>query len=805
MPSISPLPKNHASDVVVFNNDLLAADSNGTAATPPAENSSATRLLTADDLRRLLEARGVNAEGLSNQLLDELRFPVREYAHRHVRRESGLREDFTETLFWQPLLITDANGEATIRFDLSDSVTTFRVLADAHTGDGRIGSGVGEVVSRLPFQIEPKLPLEVTTGDRIDLPVAVVNRTGEQQQVQLGLSADGTLEVVGERTRTVAVEANDQRREHISLNVTHGSAESDAFLELRGVAGGFNDAVRRKLHVSPSGYPIRESLAGVINGTERVRLKIPSDAVPGSLAVTLRAYPSPLADLLSGVESILQEPHGCFEQTSATNYPNTMALQYLQQNQLANPAVTRRAKDFLDRGYQKLTSFECQQRGYEWFGSDPGHEALTAFGLMQYHDMADVMSVDAAMVERTRIWLLNRRDGEGGFHRNPRHLHVWSVRQDIVDAYVLWALTEADAAARKSQISNSKSQISNAKSETTDLSAELSHLTVVANGSRDSYLIALSAATLLNAGRTLDGERLLQTLTELQAADGSLTGSTTVTQSGGLSLTMETTAIATIAWLKSPKFSGSADRAVKWIFSHRQGHGGFGSTQATVLALKALVGYAKTANVARRGGTLQVVRDQEVLAQMTLLEGTDASSTIELTGIGSKLVPGETDLELRAPGFGRLSFAIEVLYHTPKPPSDPNCPVRLATQLGSQSETATLTAGDTVRLDALLKNTTERGLPMTVAILGLPAGLEPRAEELNELRDAGAFDYYELRPREVLCYWRTIPPQAEHRFAITLTAAIPGDYTAPASRAYLYYTAEQKHWTEPLRARIAPQ
>ena len=517
------------------------------------------------------------------------------------------------------------------------------------------------------------------------------------------------------------------------------------------------------------------------------------------MAVTLRAYPSPLADLLSGVESILQEPHGCFEQTSATNYPNTMALQYLQQNQLANPAVTRRAKDFLDRGYQKLTSFECKQRGYEWFGSDPGHEALTAFGLMQYHDMADVMPVDAVMVERTRTWLLNRRNGQGGFQRNPRHLHVWSVQQEIVDAYVLWALTEADA------VGNAKSQISNAKSQISDLKSELDHLTVAANASRDSYFVALSAAALLNAGRTADGERLLQTLTELQATDGSLTGATTVTQSGGLSLKMETTALATIAWLKHPKFSDSASRAAKWIVTHREGHGGFGSTQATVLALKALVGFAKTTNVARRGGTIQVVRGEEVLAQATLPEGSDSSSTIELHGIGSKLSPGETDVELRAPGFGRLSFALEVLYHTPKPPSDPNCPVRLSTKLATNnSDTQALAAGETVRLEAVLKNTTERGLPMTVAILGLPAGLEPRAEELNELRNAGAFDYYELRPREVLCYWRTISPQAEHRIAITLTATIPGEYTAPASRAYLYYTAEQKHWTEPLKVRISP-
>jgi A-macroglobulin complement component/alpha-2-macroglobulin family protein/alpha-2-macroglobulin-like protein len=780
----------------------------------------------------------LDAEGLSGQLLDELRFPVREYAHKHVRRESGLREDFAETLFWQPLLITDAVGQATIRFDLSDSVTTFKVLVDAHNGDGRIGSCGGEVTSRLPFQLEPKLPLEVTTGDRIELPVAINNQTSERLPVQLGLSADGLFELIGERSRKLELDAGARQREHFSLNVTHGSAETDAFLEIRGVAGSLTDAVRRKLHVAPSGYPIRESLAGVINGSERLKLKIPSDAVPGSLGVTLRAYPSPLADLLSGVESILQEPHGCFEQTTATNYPNTMALQYLQQNQLANPEVTRRAKQFLDRGYQKLTSFECQQRGYEWFGQDPGHEALSAFGLMQFHDMAEVMPVDTEMINRTRAWLLARRNGQGGFQRNPRHLHVWSVQQDIVDAYVLWALTEADAAARKVRSAplapsgrgagGEGSSNAPPTSASVDLKSELDHLTVIATGSHDPYLIALAASALLNAGRTADGDRLLQTLTELQTPDGSLTGLTTVTQSGGLSLTMETSSLAAIAWLKNPRFSGPAGRAAKWIVSHRQGHGGFGSTQATVLALKALVGYAKTASVARRGGTLQVMRGDELLAQTTLPAGAETGSTIELTGLGSKLLPGETDLDLRAPDFGRLSFAMEVLYHSLKPPSDPNCPLRLTVALASGGRQApddqaandlpsssdasgglrpplasSLRTGDTIRLEGSVKNTTERGLPMTVVILGFPAGLEPRAEELNELREAGTFDYYELRPREIICYWRSLDPQAEQHLAITLTAAIPGEYTAPASRTYLYYTAEQKHWTEPLRVRIA--
>ena len=369
---------------------------------------------------------------------------------------------------------------------------------------------------------------------------------------------------------------------------------------------------------------------------------------------------------------------------------------------------------------------------------------------------------------------------------------------------------------RKSEISNPKSQIPNGTSQISDLKLELDRLTTVANSSRDPYFLALSAAALLNAGqadstrgsagaspsrRTADGERFLETLIQLQAIDGSLTGATTVTQSGGLSLTAETTSLAILAWLKSPqpRFADPAARAAKWIVSHRQGPGGFGSTQATVLALKAMVAYSRTGTIARRGGTLQVVRGSETLAQTTMPSGSESGTTIELTGIGSKLVAGDTDLELRAPSFGRLPFVIDVAYHSPSPPSDPNCPLRLTTKLTSTE----LAQGDTARLEARLKNATDRGLPMTVAILGLPAGLEPRAEELNELREAGAFDFYELRSREVILYWRAIAPQAEHRLSLTLTATIPGEYTAPASRSYLYYTAEQKQWTEPLRARIA--
>ncbi|NJN78813.1 MAG: hypothetical protein HC803_11240, partial [Saprospiraceae bacterium] len=52
--------------------------------------------------------------------------------------------------------------------------------------------------------------------------------------------------------------------------------------------------------------------------------------------------------------------------------------------------------------------------------------------------------VDAAMVKRTANWLFSRRDGKGGFGRNPRALHEFGLTDEAtMSIYITWALTQA--------------------------------------------------------------------------------------------------------------------------------------------------------------------------------------------------------------------------------------------------------------------------------------------------------------------------------------------------------------------------
>ena len=39
----------------------------------------------------------------------------------------------------------------------------------------------------------------------------------------------------------------------------------------------------------------------------------------------------------------------------------------------------------------------------------------------------------------------------------------------------------------------------------------------------------------------------------------------------------------------------------------------------------------------------------------------------------------------------------------------------------------------------------------------------------------------------------------------SLQLNLPGEYRGPASRAYLYYNADHKHWVEPLKVTIRPK
>jgi uncharacterized protein YfaS (alpha-2-macroglobulin family) len=709
---------------------------------------------------------------------------VRQFAH-EVRkdRKPTDRIDFAETLFWNAGVKTDPKtGEARVGFGLNDSVSTFRVFADAFARDGAIGAANIGIESVQPFYAEAKMPLEVTAGDKVLLPINLINATASKL---IGAAID--VELPGNfKLKTLLkgrVDITEGARVRWIQPIEVGAGNGTKDFTLSAKAGSYQDKITRKLSVKPKGFPVEVAFGGMIEPGKPVEqeITIPGGVVSESMVSNTAVYPTPLANMTEALERMIQDPNGCFEQTSSTSYPLTMAQQYFLSHANVDPKLVETSREKLDAGYKRLVGFWCPDRGYEWFGQNPGHEALTAFGLMHFTDMAQVREVDQNMIATTRGWLLNQKDGQGGFSRKRRSLHTWIEDKDDSNAYIEWALLESG-------------------SQPSELKPEINSLKTAAAKSQNSYVVALAANALFIAGEKADAKELMDRLAAKQKSDGSVDGVTSsIVGSGGESLEVEGTSLATLAWLRDPAYTGNVEKSIKFLADSCQS-GRYGSTQATVLALRAIVTRDKQRAHPKAPGKVQVYVDGQAVGDWATFDAS-TQGAIKLPDLSELLTPGKHKLELRMEGGSQMPYSMAVKYNALTPVSDKNCKVDLTVKMAQNK----VVEGSATEANVTMVNTDKEVIPNPVAIVGLPGGMEPRHDQLKELVKKGKIDAYEVRGREVVLYWRTLAGQAKVDVPISLIAAVPGSYTGPASRAYLYYTDEHKRWVDGLHVEIAPK
>src|SRR5262249_18740865 len=105
----------------------------------------------------------------------------------------------------------------------------------------------------------------------------------------------------------------------------------------------------RGVPVVPEGLPAGPSQSGMPVSVAANDVILPETWVKGTLKCQVQVFPSTLASLQKGLEGLLREPNGCFEQTSTSNYPNLLILDYLRESDLAKPEIDRRARDLLGK------------------------------------------------------------------------------------------------------------------------------------------------------------------------------------------------------------------------------------------------------------------------------------------------------------------------------------------------------------------------------------------------------------------------------------------------------------------------
>jgi hypothetical protein len=683
------------------------------------------------------------------------------------QQQPETRTDFRSTIFWNPTVRTDKQGKAQVEFYASDAVTNFRATLEGIADAGVAARTEHKFFVQKPLSIALKTPASVIAGDILRLQISVSNKTQSPVEGALVLEAPAHFSLKNEAPQTVRLAAGETRV--VSVEYAIGQSEKTEAQPFRVRFGGTDgDAYETTIATQHRGFPVRQVLAGK-SAQNLFNLNL-ADPVAGTISVKLTAYGSALDDVLKGMERMLRQPSGCFEQVSSSNYPNLLVLDLLRQTGAARPDVEARALQLLEDGYKKLAAYECKDGGFDWWGRSPAHEGLTAYGILQFGDMARVFpGVDKGLTDRSVRWLLGRRDGSGGWQRRD-DWHGWQS-QGVIGAYIAWAVCEAGFGQQ--------------------FQPEINAAFEAAKASGDPYQLALVANALL-AQKDPRAETVIRRLLEKKDENGTWMGkSHSVMGGSGAGLRIETTALVALALMKNVANSSALTQAMDFIAAAKNEYG-YGSTQSTVLALKALVAYAKRNSQNPAGDGLLVVQvDGKRVAEQAF--SSKNPRTFEIKNLEKYFANDHPRVEVFFEKTDvALPFDLEVQYASRLPRNAPNCPFTFETRL-NQTEAA---VGGTVRLSAALQNTSDAGLASPMIVVGIPAGLSLQPWQLKQLVDQKKCDFYELWDGFAVFHFEALPAGETRRIDLDLRADIAGVFEAPAAQAFLYYENDKRLWSK---------
>ena len=240
----------------------------------------------------------------------------------------ALRSNFSETAFWTPQLLTNADGSASIEFTVPDSVTSWRVFVHAVTKDLRGGSVDAETKTVKDLMVRPYVPRFLREGDKAEIKVVVNNAstkplsgslafeitdpaTGKSLLTDFGLAADAA-----KKSFTAPAGGGT----NLTFPVTAPKGLTTVAFKAVATAGDLSDGEVRPLPVLPGRMHLVQSRFVTLKNKDRKTLRFDDLAknddpslVNEQMVVTVDAQL--FYTVLQALPYLVNYPYECTEQT----------------------------------------------------------------------------------------------------------------------------------------------------------------------------------------------------------------------------------------------------------------------------------------------------------------------------------------------------------------------------------------------------------------------------------------------------------------------------------------------------------
>ncbi len=167
-----------------------------------------------------------------------------------------------ETGFWNPSVVTDDDGRATVTITVPDRSTAWQLAARGITTGSLTGQATAELVAKKDLFGELKLPLAFVDGDSAQILATVHNDSVERGKIEVTLKTT----IAGkprEEKRTIDVEKKGTHELTFDRDIAGaGEAVFDLAVKAIGAPVPLEDATRAVVPIRPYGIPVFSTTGG---------------------------------------------------------------------------------------------------------------------------------------------------------------------------------------------------------------------------------------------------------------------------------------------------------------------------------------------------------------------------------------------------------------------------------------------------------------------------------------------------------------------------------------------------------------
>jgi len=298
-----------------------------------------------------------------------------------VPQNLKVREDFKDTAYWAPSIVTDDRGEAHVKIKLPDNLTTWRATLRAVTKDTLVGGTVSKSVVSKKLLLRLETPRFIAQKDSVCISGVIHNNIEKDMKIRVFIESEGPL-LQGENEKIVNVPAKGSLLVDWTFKADKLPDNKKAIFTAYAISVDepeeYSDAVKLSVPVLPHGQEFIETESGKIKGRYVKILTIPADTIDESKELEINFTPSITGSMFKSLDYLTSYPYGCVEQTMSCFLPDIFVWRTMKQLGIKNREMEEKIPDMVGKGLDKLYGFQHYDGGWGWWKDDKTNPCLTA-------------------------------------------------------------------------------------------------------------------------------------------------------------------------------------------------------------------------------------------------------------------------------------------------------------------------------------------------------------------------------------------------------------------------------------------